>query len=76
MYIKPEQIEQLLKELDNSVPRLLKENQGVEFWIEYLQRADEIKERVGLDNYDWVATRIDEIPMKHGLTPPSLWMVH
>ena len=46
----------------------------MEFWIEYLQRADAIKEQVGLDNYDWVATRIDQIPMKYGVLPPSQWM--
>jgi hypothetical protein len=46
----------------------------MDFWIEYLQRADVIKEQAGLDNYDWVATRIDEIPTKYGVLPPSQWM--
>jgi hypothetical protein len=74
VYTAPEDIEQLLTNLDSSVPRLLRENHGIEFWIEYLQRADEIKERVSLDNYDWVTTRIDEIPIKHGALPPSMWV--
>lgn len=74
MYVTTDQIEHMLIKLDTSVPRLLTENAGMEFWIEYLQRADAIKEQVGLDNYDWVATRIDQIPMKYGVLPPSQWM--
>jgi hypothetical protein len=69
-----DQIEHMLSKLDVSVPRLLTENDGMDFWIEYLQRADAIKEQAGLDNYDWVATRIDEIPTKYGVLPPSQWM--
>lgn len=72
--ITSEKIESLLSSLDSSVPRLLRENQGMEFWIEYLQRADAIKDQVGFHNHDWVATRIDEIPMKYGVRPPSRWM--
>jgi hypothetical protein len=75
VYPTTHQIEQMLSKLDTSVPRLLTENEGMEFWIEYLQRADAIKEQAGLDNYDWVATRIDEIPMKYGVLPPSQWML-
>lgn len=74
VYATTDQIERMLAKLDVSVPRLLTENRGVDFWIEYLQRADEIKEKAGLDNYDWVATRIDQIPMKYGMRPPSQWM--
>jgi hypothetical protein len=72
--ITPVEIEQLLVKLDSSVPLLLKENQGIEFWIEFLQRADAIKEQAGFDHYDWVATRIDQMPMKYGVVPPSRWM--
>jgi hypothetical protein len=74
VHMTAEEIEQLLSKLDNAVPRLLKENQGIEFWIEYLQRADAIKEQAGLENYDRVATRIDAIPAKYGVLPPSHWM--
>lgn len=74
MYITPEEIEHLLGKLDSSVPRLLKENQGIEFWIEFLQRADVIKQQAGLENYDRVSTKIDAIPMKYGMRPPSRWM--
>lgn len=69
-----QEIERLLSRLDDAMPRLLSENQGIEFWVEFLQRADTIKEQVPLDHYDWVSTRIDAIPMKYGLTPPSCWM--
>ncbi|RUL64210.1 hypothetical protein EKH79_09160 [Dyella dinghuensis] len=74
MYATTDQIEHMLSKLAISVPRLLTENDGMDFWIEYLQRADQIKEQAGLDNYDWVASRIDEIPMKYGVLPPSQWM--
>lgn len=74
MSITSVEIEQLLVKLDSTVPLLLKENQGIEFWIEFLQRADVIKEQAGFDQYDWVATRIDQMPMKYGIMPPSQWM--
>jgi hypothetical protein len=74
VYPTTDQIEHMLSKLDISVPHLLTENGGMDFWIEYLQRADVIKEQAGLDNYDWVATRIDEIPTKYGVLPPSQWM--
>jgi hypothetical protein len=70
----PQDIERLLTKLDDDTPRLLDQNQGIEFWIEFLQRADAIKEQVSLDHYDWVATRIDQIPMKYGVLPPAFWM--
>jgi hypothetical protein len=70
----PQDIERMLTNLDSATPRLLNENQGIEFWIEFLQRADAIKEQVSLDHYDSVATRIDAIPMKYGVVPPSCWM--
>lgn len=69
-----QEIEHLLTNLDSAMPRLLNDNQGIEFWVEFLQRADAIKEQVTLDHYEWVSTRIDEIPMKYGIVPPSCWM--
>jgi cephalosporin-C deacetylase-like acetyl esterase len=64
VYATTAQIEHMLSKLDTSVPRLMTENDGMEFWIEYLQRADAIKQQTGLDHYEWVAERIDEIPVK------------
>jgi hypothetical protein len=69
-----DQIKNMLSKLDVSVPRLLTDNDGMDFWIEYLQRADAIKEQAGLDNYEWVTRQIDQIPMKYGVLPPSHWM--
>ena len=69
-----QEIERLLNNLDEAMPRLLNDSQGIEFWVEFLQRADAIKEQVALDHYEWVSTRIDAIPMKYGIMPPSCWM--
>jgi hypothetical protein len=68
------EIERLLSTLDEAMPGLLQDNRGIEFWVEFLQRADAIKEQVPLDRYEWVSTRIDAIPVKYGLMPPSCWM--
>jgi hypothetical protein len=67
-------IERLLNTLDEAMPALLKDNHGIEFWVEFLQRADAIKEQVALDLYEWVSARIDAIPVKYGLVPPACWM--
>jgi hypothetical protein len=69
-----QEIERLLTKLDEAMPGLLHDNRGIEFWVEFLQRADAIKEQVPLDRYEWVSTRIDAIPVKYGMLPPSCWM--
>ena len=38
-----QEVEQQLAELAGAMPQLLKHNQGVEFWIEFMDRADAIR---------------------------------
>jgi hypothetical protein len=52
----------------------LKDNQGVEFWIEFLERADAIRQRVPLAHQAWVTERLHGVLAAHGLTPPSHWV--
>lgn len=70
----PQEIEQRLAELQNAMPRLLQDNHGTEFWIEFLERADAIRDRVSLDQYDRVTERIYEVLASHGVSPPSQWI--
>lgn len=74
MLLTTEEIEQQLAELSRSMPRLLKDNHGTEFWIEFMERADAIKDRVSLDRFDWVTERIYEVLANHGISPPSRWI--
>ncbi|WP_233843665.1 hypothetical protein [Dyella sp. 2HG41-7] len=75
MFLTVEQIEQRLAELGRSIPRLLSENEGAEFWIEFLERADAIKDHVSLDHYDWVTERIYEALAIYGIAAPSRWIL-
>ncbi|GLQ47930.1 hypothetical protein GCM10007862_29810 [Dyella lipolytica] len=75
MLLTPEEIELRLAELSRSMPRLLKDNHGTEFWIEFMERADAIKDRVSLDHFDWVTERIYEVLVNYGISPPSRWIL-
>lgn len=69
------EIEQHLADLQSAVPRLLQDNAGTEFWIEFMERADAIRDHVPLDHYDWVTERIYEVLANHGISPPSQWII-
>jgi hypothetical protein len=56
------------------MPRLLKDNRAAEFWIEFLERADAIKDHVPLSRRDWVTEKIDDVLAKYGIAPPSRWI--
>ncbi|RUL74553.1 hypothetical protein [Dyella choica] len=71
----PQEIEQQLAELAGAVPQLLKRTPGVEFWIEFLERADAIRNRVSVDHYDWVTGRIYEALAAHGISTPTRWLL-
>ena len=70
-----QEIEQRLTDLQGAMPRLLQDNHGTEFWIEFLERADAIRDRVSLDLYDWVTERIYEVLVSYGISPPSQWIL-
>jgi len=69
------EIEQQLADLQNAMPRLLRDNLGTEFWIEFLDRADAIRNHVSLDHYDWVTERIYEVLASYGISTPSQWIL-
>ncbi|WP_188793280.1 hypothetical protein [Dyella nitratireducens] len=71
----PQEVEQQLAELAGAMPQLLKDSRGVEFWIEFMERADAIRDRVSLDHFDWVTERIYEVLADYGITPPSRWIL-
>lgn len=71
----PQEIEQQLADLQHAIPRLLQDNHGTEFWIEFMERADAIRDRVSLDHYDWVTERIYEVLASYGISPPSQWIL-
>lgn len=70
-----QEVEQQLAELAGAMPQLLKLNQGVEFWIEFMDRADAIRNRVAIDQYDWVTERIYEVLASYGISTPSRWIL-
>jgi hypothetical protein len=68
-------IQQELANLITAMPRLLEENQGTGFWIEFLGLAETIKDHVPFDRRDVVITRIHEILASCGVSPPSWWVL-
>jgi hypothetical protein len=70
-----QEVEQQLAALARAMPELLKHSQGVEFWIEFMDRADAIRNRVPLDQFDWVTERIYEVLASYGISPPSRWIL-
>lgn len=75
MYRTTQEMESLLANLSESMPRLLQENQSSEFWTAFLQRADAIKKDATLDQLDWVTERIHEILANYGISPPARWLL-
>ncbi|RDS82812.1 hypothetical protein DWU98_06585 [Dyella monticola] len=75
MCLTDKDIELQLGDLARTVPQLLKDNQGAEFWIQFLDLANAIRDRVSLDRYDWVTERIYEILSRYGISPPSRWIL-
>jgi hypothetical protein len=70
-----QEIQQELADLIKAMPRLLQDNQGTEFWIEFLGLAESIKEHVPFDDRDRVAVRIHQILTLSGVSPPSWWIL-
>ncbi|GLQ88166.1 hypothetical protein [Dyella flagellata] len=70
-----QETEQQLAELARVVPQLLKQNPGAAFWVEFLERADAIRDHVPFDHYDWVTERIYETLAAHGISTPSRWIL-
>jgi hypothetical protein len=68
------EIEQELNHLGGLVPRLLQDSRGAEFWIEFLELANEIKDRAPLNLRDWVTERIYELLARYGISPPWSWI--
>ena len=74
MLLNHQEIEQQIERLSHSLPRLLKENQASEFWVEFLERADAIQDQVPLHRRDWVSEKIHDVLATYGITPPSRWI--
>jgi hypothetical protein len=68
------EIEQELANLSHIVPRLLQDNQGAEFWIEFLDRANTIKDHSPMSLRDWVTERIYDLLARYGVSPPWRWI--
>jgi hypothetical protein len=68
------EIEQELANLSHIVPRLLQDSQGAEFWIEFLDRANAIKDRSPMSMREWVTEKIYDLLAKYGVSPPWRWI--
>jgi hypothetical protein len=69
-----QEIEQELATLSGIVPCLLQDSRGAEFWIEFLERANAIKDRAPLGLRDWVTERIFELLARYDIAPPWRWI--
>jgi hypothetical protein len=65
-----QEIQQELENLSSSMPRLLQGSQGPEFWVEFMERADAIKDNAPLNLRDGIAEKIYELLARYGISPP------
>jgi hypothetical protein len=65
-----QEIQQELENLGRSMPRLLQGSQGSEFWVEFMERADAIKDNAPLNLRDGIAEKIYELLARYGISPP------
>jgi hypothetical protein len=68
-------LQQELANLIKAMPRLLEEDQGTEFWIEFLGLAEAIKQHVPLDRRDQLVSKLHQILTSCGVSPPSWWVL-
>ncbi|MBE1159094.1 hypothetical protein [Dyella acidiphila] len=74
MALTRKDIEQELTTLGGLVPRLLQDSRGAEFWIEFLERANAIKDSAPAALRDWVTERIYQLLAEYGISPPWQWI--
>jgi hypothetical protein len=65
-----QEIDQQIENLGSSMPHLLQGNPGAEFWIEFMERADAIKDRAPLSLRDAVTEKIHALLAGYGISPP------
>lgn len=65
------------KEIDNEirylasiVPCLLQRSGSARYWVEFLERANAMKDRVSPSQKDWIREKIYDLLARHHLSPP------
>lgn len=72
--LQHQQITSMLDSLDNSLPGLINDAHDTD-WIEFLQRADDVRDRVVRDQHALDATRIDAMLEKYDIPPTPRWVI-
>lgn len=70
MLLTHQEIEQQIDNLSTSMPRLLQGSQRSEFWIEFMERADAIKDHAPLNLRDAITAKLHELLARYGIAPP------
>jgi len=66
------QLENMLHELDDAVPRLAQEKPAAaDFWAAFTNQAEAIRQSAEPADQAWVCDRLDAIQVKHQLVPPA-----
>jgi hypothetical protein len=74
--LKHQEITRMLDNLDNGLPGLLNDEPDTELWIEFLQRAEDVRDQVVRDYHASDATRIDAILSKYDIPPTPRWVIN
>jgi hypothetical protein len=72
--LQHQQIIRMLDRLDNSLPGLLNDEHDTD-WIEFLQRANDVRDRVVRDQHALESTRIDAMLEKYDIPPTPRWVI-
>jgi hypothetical protein len=72
--LQHQQIIRMLDRLDNALPGLLNDEHDTD-WIEFLQRANDVRDRVVRDQHALESTRIDAMLEKYDIPPTPRWVI-
>ena len=65
------EINKEIGKLESIVPRMLERSGGARFWVEFLERASDIKARVRPYQRDWVRAEVGKLLAKYNLALPG-----
>ena len=71
MALTRKEINKELKQLETIVPRMLERSNGARFWVEFLERANDIKARARPYERDWVRAEVGGLLSKYNLALPG-----
>lgn len=71
MPLTRKEIHQEIRTLEAIIPHMLARHEGARFWVEFLERANQIKAQVHPLERDWLRAQIGELLSRYNLALPG-----